>query len=162
MESHSDWYGGIAKEIGLYNNTLGKKDFKKYKLELLSRVARRVDDFSAACGECQMFKQDITGLLQEIGYVVGMAMSREKRKSYFRRINIIIKHLQKQHKLVSEGHYIGIWMAIGTGIGVAIGTALGNPGIGPGVGIAIGLAIGKYLDNKAKRKAGLFRRGRVV
>ncbi len=156
METHSDWYGRIAKEIGLYNNTLGKKDFKKYKLELLSRVARRVDDFSATCGECQIFKQDITSLLQEIGYVVGMAMSREKRKSYFKTLNKIIKHLQKQHKLVREGYYIGIWIAIGTGIGVAIGAATDNVGIGTPIGVGIGVAIGAGLDAKAKKD------GRVI
>lgn len=156
METHSDWYGHIAKEISLYNNTLNKKDYKKYKLDLLLRVARRVEDFSATCAECQTFKQDITGLLQEIGYVVGMAMSREKRKSYFKRINIIIKHLQKQHKLVSEGYYIGIGTAIGTGIGVAIGAATDNVGVGTPIGMAIGLAIGSYLDRKAKKE------GRVI
>ncbi len=152
MEAHSDWYGGIAKEIGLYNNTLGKKDFKKYKLALLSRVARRVDDFSATCGECQMFKQDITSLLQEIGYVVGMAMSREKRKSYFRRINIIIKHLQKQHKLVREGQYLGIGLTIGTAIGVAVGAVSDNVGAGIPIGVGIGVAIGAGLDAKAKKE----------
>ena len=156
METHSDWYGRIAKEISLYNNTLNKKDFKKYKLDLLLRVAKRVDDFSATCGECQTFKQDITGLLQEIGYVVGMAMSGEKRKSYVRRINIIIKHLQKQHKLVSEGYYIGIWMAIGTATGVAIGAGSDNVGVGIPIGIGIGVAVGSYLDRKAKKE------GRVI
>ena len=156
MEAHSDWYGRIAKEISLNDNTLSKKDYKKYKLELLSRVARRVDDFSATCGECQMFKQDITGLLQEIGYVVGMTMSKERRKSYFKRLNNIIKHLQKQHKLVTEGYHTGIWMAIGTGIGVAIGAATDNVGIGTPIGVAIGLAIGAGLDAKAKKE------GRVI
>jgi hypothetical protein len=101
-----------------------------------------------------MFKQDITGLLQEIGYVVGMAMSREKRKSYFKRTNIIIKHLQKQHKLVREGYYMGIWTAIGTAIGVAIGA--GYVGVGIPIGVVIGLAIGSYLDRKAKKE------GRVI
>ena len=117
-------------------------------------MARRVDSFSSECGECQIFQQDITQLTQDLGYLA--QWSKEKRKSYFKAINNIIKHLQKQHKLVSEGHYIGIGMAIGVGIGTAIGAALDNPGAGTGIGTAIGLAIGGYLDKKAKKE------GRVI
>ena len=151
MEAHSRWYDGIVKEINLHKDILSQKDAKKYKLDLLLRVAKRVDSFSSGCGQCQMFQQDITRLTQELGYMVQMP-NKETRKSYFKTINNIIKHLQKQHKLVTEGHYIGIGIAIGVGIGTALGAVLGNPGIGPGIGAVIGLAIGKYLDNKAKKE----------
>jgi len=82
--------------------------------------------------------------------------TKEKRKSYFKTINNIIKHLQKQHKLVNEGHYIGIGMAIGAGIGTALGAIFENPGVGTGIGTAVGLAIGTYLDKKAKKE------GRII
>ena len=154
MEAHSKWYDDIVKTISLHKDILGKKDSKKYKLDLLLRVAKRIDSFSSSCGECQMFQPDITQLTQDLGYIV--QMPKEKRKSYFKTINNIIKHLQKHHKLVTEGHYIGIGIAIGVGIGAVLGAALDNPGAGTGVGIALGLAIGGYLDNKAKKE------GRVI
>jgi len=127
---------------------------------LLLRIAKRVDEFSSYCGECQTFQGEINRLTQDLNYAAQVStsvqMSKEEHKSYFKTINTITKHLQKQHKLVTEGHYIGICMAIGTGIGVALGAALGNPGVGPGIGIAIGVAIGAYLDKKAKKE------GRVI
>ena len=45
METHSDWYNRIDSQINSYKDTLSKKESKKYKLDLLLRVARRVDDF---------------------------------------------------------------------------------------------------------------------
>jgi len=154
MEVHSKWYDGIVKEINLHKDLLSHKDQKKYKLDLLLRITERVDTFSSECGECQMLQPDITQLTQDLGYIVHTP--KEKRKSYFKTINNIIKHLQKQHKLVNEGHYIGIGMAIGAGIGTALGAIFENPGVGTGIGTAVGLAIGTYLDKKAKKE------GRII
>ena len=156
MEAHSNWYNRIVKEINLRQDTLSKKDSKKYKLDLLLRVAKRVDEFSSYCGECQVFQGEITGLVGELGNLVQLPDNKEGRKSYNRTINTMVKHLQKTHKLVSKGQNMGIWMAIGVGIGTAIGAALDNPGIGTPIGIGIGLAIGSYLDKKAEKE------GRVI
>jgi ElaB/YqjD/DUF883 family membrane-anchored ribosome-binding protein len=154
MEAHSRWYDDIVKEISLHKDILGKKESKKYKLDLLLRIAGRVDSFLSHCGECQIFQQDITQLTQDLGYIV--QASKEKRKGYFKKINNITKHLQKHHKLITEGHYTGIGIAIGVGIGAVLGAIFDNPGIGTGIGTAIGLAIGAYLDKKAKKE------GRVI
>ena len=154
MEAHSDWYNRVVQEINLHKNALNKKDYKKYKLDLLLRIAKRVDDFSSICGRCQLFQPEITRLTGDLQNI--SLMSKENRKSYFKTIGNITKHLQKQHKLVTAGHYLGICMSIGTGVGIAIGAALGNPGIGPAIGIALGVAVGSYLDRKAKKE------GRVI
>ena len=64
MEIHSDWYNRIDNQINSYKDTLSKKEYKKYKLELLLRIAGRVDSFSAICGECQIFQPEITSHVQ--------------------------------------------------------------------------------------------------
>jgi len=158
MEVHSDWYNRIVKEINLHKDSLSKNDAKKYKLDLLLRVAGRVDDFFSLCGKCQLSQPEITRLVGELGYLIQMPKQApgEARKSYHKTLNNIIKHLKKEHKLVTEGYYKGIGMAIGAGISAAIGAALGNPGIGTGIGIGIGLAVGSYLDKKAQKE------GRVI
>ena len=150
IEAYSRWYDDTVKEINLHKDILGKKDAKKYKLDLLLRLTKRVDGFSYGCGQCQIFQQDITQLTQDLSYMV--QAPKEKRKGYFKAISNITKHLQKYHKLVAEGYYIGIGVAIGVGIGTVIGTVFENSGIGTGIGTAIGLAIGAYLDNKAKKE----------
>ena len=151
METHSDWYNRTVREISPYEYTLSKRDYKKYKVDLLLRVVKRVDDFYSTCGECQLFQPEITSLAQGLGNLVQIA-SKEERKSYFKTINNIIKHLQKQHKLVTKGQYMGIGLAIGAGIGVALGAALEQIGGGIPIGVGIGLAIGAFLDSKAKKE----------
>ena len=151
MEARSNWYNRTVKEINLHKDTLSKKDSKKYKLDLLLRIVRRVDDFSSYCGECQTFQGEITRLIADLGNLIQLP-GKESHRSYNKAINSIVKHLQKHHKLVTEGQNIGIWMAIGVGIGTAIGAALDNPGIGTAIGVAIAVTIGKYMENKAKKE----------
>jgi len=159
MEVGSQWYNRIAIEIGQYQVSLGPKDAKKYKLDLLLRIAKRVDDFSQTCGECQAFQSEINRMVQELSLLVQMP-SKQGIKSHIKSVDRLVEHLKKVHKLVEKGHYvgigIGIGMAIGAVLGGSLGAALDNPGIGTGVGIAIGFAIGGYLDRKAKEE------GRVI
>ena len=159
MQVGSQWYNRIASELGQYQVTLGQKGAKKYRIDLLLRVARRVDDFSGICEECRNYQQEINGLVQELSMLVQMP-SKESLKKYNKDINNLVEHLKKVHKLVDKGHYtgmgVGIGMAIGGGIGAAIGAAADNPGIGTGIGVALGVVIGMYLDRKAREE------GRVI
>ena len=119
MEAHSNWYERIAREIGIFQNSLNKKEAKKYKLDYLLKIAGRVDEFSGTCGECQLFQQDINQLVQDLSLLIQMP-SKEGLKNYRKSTGKITKHLQKAHKLVTKGYYVGICMAIGTGTGVAL------------------------------------------
>ena len=158
MEDHNDWYIDIAKKIDGCKDKFSKRDYKKYKLDLLLRMAKKVDSFSANCIECQNFQVEITKLVEDPGNLV--QASKEERKRYFKIINSILKHLQKQHKLIAEEEnfaiWIGIGIAIGSGIGIAFGISLDNIGIGipigAGIGIAIGTAIGAGMYAKAKKE----------
>ena len=154
MENYNDWYKDIVKEIDKHKDKFSKRDYKKYKLDLLLRVAKRVASFSADCVECQNFQGEITKLAEDLGNLV--QASKEERKSYFKMINSILKHLRECHKLIDEGENVGIWIAIGipigAGIGVAIGAGSDNIGVGIAIGVGIGIAIGSYLDAKAKKE----------
>ncbi len=151
IEARSDWYNRTATEINLYQDTLNKRDSKKYKLDLLLRVANRVDDFASYCGECYMFQQEVTTLAQDLGNLIQLP-GKERRKSHIKKINNIVKHLKKEHKLITEGYYRGMGMMIGPAMGTSIGAALDNISVGIGIGIAIGFVIGNYMDKKAEKE----------
>jgi hypothetical protein len=76
-----------------------------------------------------------------------------KKKQY-----TILKHVEKEAKLVAKNHYRNLWLAIGMAafgipLGVAFGSVVGNMaflGIGLPIGLAIGIAIGSSMDKKAK------------
>ncbi|PWA08249.1 hypothetical protein [Flavobacterium laiguense] len=71
--------------------------------------------------------------------------------------SLIIKRVEKEHKIVPKNYYRTIWMffgmsGIGIPIGVAFGLSIGNLGLlglGLPIGMALGLAIGSSLDKKA-------------
>ena len=151
MKNKSDWLNGIMRQVDLLRDTLSERDYKKFKLRLLICLAERVTQFYGECGQCQIFQQEISVLVQDVGNLVQLA-DKERQKSYFKSMDKVTKHLQKQHKLVNEGYYIGIGMAIGSGIGVALGAALEQIGGGIPIGVGIGLAIGAALDAKAKKE----------
>ena len=150
MNNISNWYDGIAKQINQLEVTLSEKDYKKYKLKMLLCVAERIAEFSPECGQCQIFQQDISTLTQDVGNIIQVA-DKDKRKAHLKMIDNIIGHLRKRHKLVTEGYYMGIGIAIGAGIGVALGAAMPNIGAGIPIGVGIGIAIGAALDAKAKK-----------
>src|SRR4030042_4615528 len=151
MTNKNDWLDGIKNQINLLKGTLSERAYKKYKLRLLLCIAARVAQFYDECGICQLFQQGISALIQDTGDLVQFA-DKERQKSYFKSMDKIINHLQKQHKLVPEGYYMVMGIAIGTGFGVALGTALQQVGAGIPIGVGAGIAIGAALDAKAKKE----------
>ena len=155
----SNWYQRVATDIEMYQTRLGDKEAKKYKLDMLMRIARRVGEFQQTCGECEDDVQVINNLVNEMAMQVQIP-SKQGMKSHVKAVDVMVEHMKKGHGLVDKGHYlgmgIGIGLAIGAGIGGALGAALDNPGIGTGFGIAIGVAIGTFLDRRAKQE------GRVI
>ena len=154
QQPRSDWHSKIAGEIELHKSRLNQKEQKRYKLALLLRVAGRVDQFSPTCGKCQIFQQDITQLPRDLWDIA--LMPEGWHRGYSRKIGNITKHLQKDHKLVTQGQYVGMWGGIGMAIGFGINAAADFEGQGLAIGVAIGVAVGFALDKKAKKE------GRVI
>ncbi|MFC1912362.1 hypothetical protein ACFLXG_04330 [Chloroflexota bacterium] len=123
MSKKDDWLDDIKKQLDLLKDTLSEKNYKNYKLHLLRCLAERITQFYDECGQCQIFQQDVFALTQDVGNLVHLS-DKQRQKSYFKSMDKIVNHLQKQHKLVNEGYYMGIGIAIGSGIGVALGAAL--------------------------------------
>ncbi len=67
--------------------------------------------------------------------------------------------MPENNKKYPEGHFVGMWMGIGTaifsGLGIPLSIATGNAGligIGPALGVAFGLAIGSSIEAKYKKE----------
>ncbi|MFC2044834.1 hypothetical protein ACFLT8_06575 [Chloroflexota bacterium] len=149
MNSQNNWYDSIAKQLNQLKVTLSEKDYKKYKLNLLLCVAEKVAELSPECGQCRIFQQDITTLGRAVTNLV-QVVDKDGRKAHLKTINRIIGHLQKQHKIVTKGYYMGIGLLFGSAIGVALGGVMDSvPGMPIGVGV--GIAVGAWLDAKARK-----------
>ena len=151
MTNNNEWLNGIKKQLNLLKDTLSDRDYKKYKLRLLLCLAERVTQYFDECGQCQVFQKDISALIQDVGNLVQLS-DKQRQKSYFKSMDNITNHLEKQHKLVNEGYYMAICIAIGTALGVGLGTAFEQIGGGIPIGVGTGVAIGAALEAKAKKE----------
>ena len=151
MQTGNNWLDGIKKQVAPLKGILSDKDYKKFKLDTLLCIAERLTQFSHECGQCHMLQQDVTTLAQNVNNLV-YSTDKEKRKAYQKSMSRITGHLQKQHKLVTEGYYTGIMTAMGSAVGVTLGAALGNVGTGISIGTILGTVIGATLDVKARKE----------
>jgi hypothetical protein len=151
---NSVWYRDTIARIDTLKAGMDKKNIKRFKLDYLPKLAARIDGFSAYCPDCQTRRGEITELLKVPSDPA--QVTKAELKAYSTKIDDITKHLKKTHKLVTEGQYVSLAMAIGPGVGMAIGAVTENTATGFGIGIALGTGIGALLDYKAKKE------GRVI
>jgi hypothetical protein len=156
MNGGSDWYNGIVQKINGIKNTLDQKDYRKFRLDSLSSVAQRIGQFSPECTQCMSFREDVDRMMTNAGNLA-QTDDKERRKSYLsdinENINKITGHLQKKHKLVTEGYYMALFTALGAAVGLTIGAvAFDSDSIGLAIGAGGGVAIGAALDAKAKKE----------
>lgn len=149
MPPFRDWLEDSTEEINQLKEKFSKKQERKYKLELLEKVSKRVAEFSSTCGECFQYKGVISNLLQNLGGIVQLSLTAEK--DHNNKINNMVRHLRKKHKLITPGTYMAIGNGVGVALGVSIGAASGNVGAGIGIGAGLGAAIGMALEAKAKK-----------
>lgn len=149
MTPFKSWLDDTKERIDTYKKSFSKAESKRYKLEFLERIAKRVDGFSSVCGECYQAKGEITTLLNNLKGLI--QISPMATKDYRNKINKMVGHLRKKHKLVPAGTYTAIGNGVGVALGVSVGIAMDNVGAGLGAGAGIGFAIGTALEAKAKK-----------
>jgi thiamine pyrophosphate-dependent acetolactate synthase large subunit-like protein len=149
MSSYRDWLEATQMKIEKYRKTLNNSEMRKYKLEFLDRIAKKVDRFSSECGECFQSQGEITALLDHLPMLIQLPAI--ATKDYHKKIRKIVRHLRKRHKLIPAGTYTAIGNGVGIALGVSVGAATENIGAGIGIGAGLGVGIGMALEAKAKK-----------
>ncbi|WP_245548510.1 hypothetical protein [Gracilibacillus lacisalsi] len=119
-------------------NTVDEHVAPKLEIDKCKRVVQRMSSFSDDCKDCYQYLVEFEEHLRQLSgeYLAEMDVKHHKQKL----INIS-SHLQKQHKLVTSGYYLSIYMSIGTSLGVVFGLLIfDNIGLGLPLGIAMGVA----------------------
>ena len=91
------WYQNTEKEIGSLKEKMPKSDYKLYGVELLLRVAKRVDTLSSNCEYCQSHKGEISSLVTDLENLP--KITKEEISDYDRMFRNLVRHLEKYHKL---------------------------------------------------------------
>lgn len=102
--------------------------------------------------------ETINSISQEIEQLNSMSdIDKHFVKAIKKKENIVIKLVEKKHKIVPKNYYKKLWMVLGMSVfgipmGVLFGLSIGNSGllaIGLPLGMAIGVGVGSSMDRKA-------------
>jgi hypothetical protein len=153
LESRADQVKTLLREL---RGTISKPISKKLDLDKCEQVVEKLGSFSSSCMDCQQLLLELMNYLTLIKENID-TIDDTKLKQYKQLINQITSHLQKKHKLIQEGYYLGIFMSLGMSLGVVFGlTVFDGIGLGISFGMCIGLAIGASMDADAKKKGKTF------
>ncbi|HEX3030565.1 MAG TPA: hypothetical protein VHT34_14985 [Clostridia bacterium] len=143
----------LLEEISKLQEKIRCQKRKTYDFGLAERIVKRLDSFKD-CKECEGFLNDLS---IEIHNLKEDPLTKTSPKYALLQKNIT-NHLLKEHKLLTDGYYTGIYMCFGLAIGLSLGTAIASAihqmaymSMGLPIGIGIGLAIGARVDAKAKK-----------
>ncbi|WP_231495876.1 hypothetical protein [Paucisalibacillus sp. EB02] len=124
----------------------------KLEFDKCRRLIQRLSSFSSDCEKCHQRFNDLENHILQLLDKKGR-FTENDFKQHRQIMGKISSHLQKQHKLVTSGYYLSIYMSLGTSLGVVFGLLIfDNIGLGLPLGIGIGVAIGAGLDADAKRR----------
>jgi hypothetical protein len=142
----------ILEDFMLLQSTIDPKVSKKLNLDKWERVLKRLDSFSPDCEECNhlliTYKNHINQLKEK-----GQLLKKPDFIEHNNTMANFISHLQKEHKLVTDGTNLSIYMSLGLSLGTVFGLLLmDNLALGISFGFSIGIAIGIGLDEDAKKK----------
>ncbi len=141
----------FLKKIAYIKANADVKSQKKFKLDLLERIGKRLVTYSNECLVCENAIIELGKILDDLTEAATNSKP-SPAKEYHLYLKKLISHFEKQHKLVSDDYHLGLLMSTGMAIGVACGAAFNNMGLGLILGMCIGLAIGAGLDADAKKK----------
>lgn len=145
-------YEQLMQDLELLKVKVGEKTSKQMNLELFKRMIVRLESFSNDCEQCQKYLMELTIHFEELKNK-HVPLEKSYLKDLYLKKNELISHLQKQHKLITEGYYLSVYMSLGMSLGVVYGLLLSeNLAMGLSLGLSLGVAIGAGLDANAKKK----------
>ncbi len=158
----SVWYQKLEKTAIEQNDLLYKNDFKFYQVDSLLKIAQKVERFSDDCAFCKTSMQTTEDLVENLfEYLKG---DLKLRKAFEQKVNTMLDHLRKKHKIYPPSYFISLYSLLGIIIGLALTAVIAQltiPGFmkqsllfGFVIGLVTGRILGKIKDKK-QYKAGL-------
>ncbi len=155
MNEHDNLKNARLQRLSYLKENSDSRLAKRLKLEKLERIMNRIISYSEKCQNCHDSLLELEKILNHpIDQLAGSDPALYKVYHLF--LKKLTSHLQKQHQLVPEDYYVGLWMSLGMAIGVSLGVVFDDLAIGIGLGMCVGVAIGASQDANAKKA------GRVI
>jgi len=142
----------ILDDLMALKSNVDSQVSQKLDLEKCERVLKRLDTFSPDCKDCKKLLLTFEDHLSQFRKKE-QPFQKTDYKEHHNTMANSISHLQKEHKLVTDGTNLSIYMSLGLSLGTVFGLLfLDNLALGISFGFSIGIAIGIGLDEDAKKK----------
>ncbi|MBN1248434.1 MAG: hypothetical protein JXC32_12300 [Anaerolineae bacterium] len=150
------WYRKLELAINDRQDDFTDKQWRKYQVDHLLKVANRVRETSEDCEVCQSYQHTLTRLEEEFAELPGSKAQRQYQSQQLREMG---QHFVKAHNLAPPGYFLRHWLRTGLIGGVLVGlvamVVFGNLLLLPGGVAVVGGAAALYgmtLDQKAERE----------
>jgi len=150
------WYRKLEQAITDRRDSLTDKQWSKYQVDLLLKVANRVRTLSDECEVCRGYQHTLIRLEEEFAELPG---SKAQRQYQAEQLVLMSKHMAVQHQLATPGFYLRKWLRVGLIAGAVVGfvamLVVGNLLLLPGglvAGALLAAAYGAGEDQKVERE----------
>ena len=150
------WHRKLVDAIGRRRDGFTAKQWARYRMDGLLKVAARVRDLSPSCETCQGFQHTLSRLEEELQELPD---SKAQRQYQAQQLALMEAHFVVGHRLASPGFFVRKWVRLGVLAGVVVGClaalVTGSFLLIPAatlVGLGVGLLYGQTEDQKVERE----------
>jgi hypothetical protein len=122
MYKDDQWYQAWAEAVEIHQEEFTPKQNRRYQIDLMTRIARRVRDHSERCERCRSYQHTLTRLEEEMQELPDSKAQRQWQRQKLREIG---QHYVAQHNLAPPGYYTRQGLKYGLLSGAALGVLVG-------------------------------------
>lgn len=135
------WYRKIEQAIEDRRESFTDKQWAKFRIDELLRVANRVREFSDGCETCRDFQHTLTRLEEEFQELPGSKAQRQYQGDQLLEIE---EHFAKAHRIALPRFYLRKRLKLGLVVG-AVGGFIGLLVVGNLLLFPLGIVVGAIL-----------------
>ena len=150
------WHRKLVEAFGQHRDGFTGKQWAKFRMDRLLKVANRVREFSDSCETCQGFQHTLTRLEEEAQELPGSKAQRQYQAEQMWGMEV---HLAAAHRLAPPAFFVRRWLRLGSLLGSAAGfvtsLVVGNLLLIPAgalVGAVLAALYGNTEDQKVERE----------
>jgi hypothetical protein len=114
------WYRKLEQAVDEHRESLTEKQWRKYNIDGLLRVANRVRQFSDDCDTCQSYQHALTRLEEEFQELPD---SKAQRQYQADQLQEMATHFVNAHQIAPPGYFLRKWLRRGLIAGAVVGFA---------------------------------------
>jgi hypothetical protein len=154
------WYNELTRAVEERKSGFSDKQIKKYQVDFLLRLARRIKDYSDKSETCRSYQHILTRLEEEMGELPESKAQRQYQK---KKLQEIEEYFVEHHRLIPPQYYTKKWVLYGVILGAIVGllaslfivSNLPLLPLGIAAGLLLGLTYGSGEDSKVKQEGRL-------